>query len=157
MSNYEIAHLEELREEEAESSQCGDTTELPHVNQVELHPYLAQRKLRAYCKDHGITVQGYSPFGSPEGKGELLSEALVLETASSLDCSPAQLMLLWAIQQGIPAIPMSTNEEHIQENMEVLSLFDGGERDTCTVRDVTATLSTLDRDQHFCWDPSNIR
>ncbi len=38
-------------------------THPPSVNQVELHPYLAQPDLKAFCDKHGILMLAYSPLG----------------------------------------------------------------------------------------------
>ena len=56
VSNYQIRHLRELLEDDStESSQDenGAAAMMPHVNQVELHPFLGQRELRLYCESHG--------------------------------------------------------------------------------------------------------
>lgn len=52
VANFDIKNLEILRQN------CKIT---PAVNQVELHPYLQQRKLKDYCATNGIHVTGYSP------------------------------------------------------------------------------------------------
>jgi len=54
VSNYTKKHLEEL----ISSSEIK-----PMVNQVEVHPWLAQSQLRSVCKLHGVVVQAYSPLG----------------------------------------------------------------------------------------------
>ena len=38
----------------------------PAVNQVELHPYLQQPALTAFCRKHNITMMAYSPLGSSD-------------------------------------------------------------------------------------------
>ena len=157
VSNYDVCHLEELREEELASQQAEAV--LPHVNQVELHPFLAQRDLRLYCERHGIVVQGYSPFGSPTGKAELLGHETVREGAGAVGCSPAQFLLLWATRQGISVIPKSITEEHIQQNMATLALLDvqAEALEAQPQQKAFAALGGLDRGQHFCWDPSIIK
>jgi glycerol 2-dehydrogenase (NADP+) len=52
VANFDIRNLEILR-------QTSKIT--PAVDQVELHPYLQQRKLKAYCAANGIHVTAYSP------------------------------------------------------------------------------------------------
>ena len=52
VSNFDVHNLEVLREK------CNIT---PAVNQVELHPYMQQKKLKAYCDSKGIHVTAYSP------------------------------------------------------------------------------------------------
>lgn len=54
VSNYTEKHLDEL------ISSCEIK---PMVNQVEVHPWLAQPRLRNACNSHGVVVQAYSPLG----------------------------------------------------------------------------------------------
>ena len=84
----------------------------PRVNQVELHPYLAQPELVAFCKEHGIALMAYSPLGSadsysgasfpqrgtgpfecPGGGSPLLRNEVVAEVAARRGLTPAQVLV----------------------------------------------------------------
>jgi len=89
--------------------------------------FLAQVK---FCTDNNISVTAYSPLGSrgllktigmADNVPNPLENSTVLEIAQEYDKSPAQILLKHIIQQGIVAIPKSTNPERIKENIQ---LFD---------------------------------
>ena len=54
VSNFSIPNLEIL---------LASAKIVPANNQVELHPYLPQHDLKAYCEARGILLSAYSPFG----------------------------------------------------------------------------------------------
>lgn len=95
----------------------------PAMNQVELHPYLAQKELVEYCAHLGIHVTAYSPLGSPGGaKGGdpiLLEDQTVNEIAKAHTKTPAQILLRWGIQRGTCVIPKSMHAERLKENIDV--------------------------------------
>ncbi|KAL0952453.1 hypothetical protein HGRIS_006721 [Hohenbuehelia grisea] len=55
VSNFSVKTLEQL---------LKTSKVVPAVNQVELHPYLAQNDLIAYCKSKGIAVTAYAATGN---------------------------------------------------------------------------------------------
>lgn len=102
----------------------------PEMNQVELHPYLAQNGLLDFAGKNGIHLTAYSPLGSrgrPEGmKAEderaLLEDAAVLGIAERLSITPAQVLLAWALQRGTAVIPKSVNPERLAQNFAAASI-----------------------------------
>src|SRR5947208_3648683 len=54
VSNFMVEHLTTLLERAAV---------VPAVNQIEIHPYFAQREVQAFAADHGIATQAWSPIG----------------------------------------------------------------------------------------------
>ncbi|MGW2484638.1 aldo/keto reductase, partial [Streptomyces sp. NPDC001571] len=59
VSNFQPEHLERL---------LGETSVVPAVNQIELHPQLAQTESRALHAKHSIATEAWSPLGQgPDG------------------------------------------------------------------------------------------
>ncbi len=108
VSNFQVAHLEKL---------AAEAATVPAVNQVELHPYFANREVAEYCADHGIGVEAWSPIA----QGGVLDDAVITEIAQRVDRSPAQVTLRWHIQHGYIVFPKSTTPSRIAENF---ALFD---------------------------------
>lgn len=98
---------------------------VPAMNQIELHPYLQQPKLVEFCRARHIPVTAYSPLGSQEemnnGKAPLLKDPVIASIAATHGKSPAQILLRWGIERGMPVIPKSTSPEHITANAEIFS------------------------------------
>ena len=97
----------------------------PEVNQVELHPYLQQPELVAWCLDNGVHVTGYSPLGSrdriaamkTDDEPDLLSDSGVAEIAARRGCTAAQVLIRWSIARGCSVIPKSTNPGRLEQNL----------------------------------------
>jgi diketogulonate reductase-like aldo/keto reductase len=106
VSNFHIHHLEEL---------LSEAKHKPVVNQIELHPFLAQEEIRAFCKKHEIAVEAWSPIG----RGKLLDEPTINHIASKHNKTAAQVILRWHIQQNIIVIPKSVTPSRIEENANI--------------------------------------
>lgn len=88
----------------------------PVMNQIELHPYNAQNDLIGFCHIQGVQVTAYSPLGSVNAP--LLKDKSVVSIAESHQCSPAQVLLAWAVQRGTAVIPKSSTEARMKENLD---------------------------------------
>lgn len=98
----------------------------PEMNQVELHPMLHQNELLDYCKANGIHVTAYSPLGSPDRSAgmkaadepNLFEIPVIVELAKKHNCTPAQIMVSWAMERGTAVIPKSVNAGRLKQNFE---------------------------------------
>lgn len=135
VSNYTVRHLEEMK---------SYASEMPAVNQVELHVFLQQPELAEYCRKHNIVIEAYSPLA--HGKG--MDDPTLRDIANKHGKSSAQIMLRWCLQQGFVVLPKSVNPTRIKENID---LFDF-ELDAA---DLT-TIKTLNQNLRTCWDPTLV-
>ena len=115
VSNFLPGHLEILEKEGGET---------PSVNQIEFHPKKVRSELRHLCEQKGILPQAYGPFM----QGELLKEPVVLELAEHYGKTPAQILIRWDLQHGVPTIPKTSDPERCVKNLQVFD-FDLSEAD----------------------------
>jgi diketogulonate reductase-like aldo/keto reductase len=143
VSNFMPEHLDRL---------LAETTVVPAVNQIELHPYFQQKELQRLHAEHGIVTQAWSPIGgiTSYGGGEksTFDDPTVLDIAAQHDKSAAQVMLRWHLQQGRSAIPKSTKPARIAENFDVFD-FD-------LTADQLAAIDALDTGVRGGPDPDSI-
>jgi diketogulonate reductase-like aldo/keto reductase len=144
VSNFMVEHLTELLEQ---------TTVVPAVNQIEVHPYFQQRAVQGFNDEHGILTQAWSPIGGitfyrDGSHGSTLQDPIIGQIAAAYKKSPAQTMLRWHLQQGRSVIPKSTKAARIAENFDV---FDFELRD-----DELAAIDNLDTEVRGGPEPSAI-
>jgi 2,5-diketo-D-gluconate reductase A len=106
VSNFQPAHLDRLAEE---------TSVVPAVNQIELHPALQQTELRAYHQEHGIATEAWSPLA----QAEVLDDPVLRDLAEKHGRTAAQVVLRWHIQLGTIVFPKSSSPERIKQNIDV--------------------------------------
>jgi diketogulonate reductase-like aldo/keto reductase len=106
VSNFGASHLRRLVDE---------TDTPPALNQVELHPTLTQRDLRATHRELGIATEAWSPLGQSED----LRHATIRAIAERVGRTPAQVVIRWHLQIGNIVIPKSTTPTRIEENFDV--------------------------------------
>ena len=118
VSNFTGAHLERL---------AAGSTVVPAVNQIELHPYFAQKQNEAANTARGIVTQAWSPIGGitfypgwSDGTGKNpLTDPVIAAIGAVHGKTNAQVMLRWHLQQGRSVIPKSVRPERIAENIDV--------------------------------------
>jgi diketogulonate reductase-like aldo/keto reductase len=115
VSNFMVEHLTMLL------ARC---TVVPAVNQIEFHPYFAQREVQEFGHSHGILTQAWSPIGGitfyrDGSHGSTLGDPVIGAIAQAHGKSPAQVMLRWGLQEGRSVIPKSTKPSRIAENINV--------------------------------------
>lgn len=108
VSNFLPHHLEPL---------MAEASVQPMVNQIELHVGNTQPEAVAYCKEHGILLEAWSPIGT----GRLLGHPMLIEVAKRYDVSVAQLCIRWCLQNGFLPLPKSVTPSRIRENADVFS------------------------------------
>ncbi|CAG7913362.1 MULTISPECIES: aldo/keto reductase [Mammaliicoccus] len=132
VSNFHVHHLEELLQEASIK---------PVINQIECHPYLTQKELRAYLEAQKIVAQSWSPLMN----GQILEDEVVKEIANELDRTPAQVIIRWNIDENIVVIPKSVTPSRIEENLNVFD-FELSE-------DQLSRLNALNKDERIGPDP----
>lgn len=111
LANWSIPYLEELRK---------TWTVVPAVNQVELHPFLPQHKLREYCENLGILLEAYSPLGSTGAP--LMSDPDIQRIADKNSAPAATILISYHVNKGVVVLPKSVTEKRISSNKEVIPL-----------------------------------
>lgn len=132
VSNFHVHHLEELLQEASIK---------PVINQIECHPYLTQKELRAYLEAQKIVAQSWSPLMN----GQILEDEVVKEIANELGKTPAQVIIRWNIDENIVVIPKSVTPSRIEENLNVFD-FELSE-------DQLSRLNALNKDERIGPDP----
>ncbi|MEV0265503.1 aldo/keto reductase [Streptomyces sp. NPDC050617] len=136
VSNFQPHHLEQL---------AAETSVVPAVDQIELHPQFAQAEARAYHAQHNIATEAWSPLG--QGK-DLLDDPKIAAIARKHGVTPAQTVLRWHIQLGNIVIPKSVTPSRIKENIDVFG-FELDDEDL-------ASIATLDSGNRLGPDPESF-
>ena len=105
------------------------------TNQVELHPYLQNRKVAEFAKSQGIHITSYMTLAY----GKVLNDPVIEAIAKAHGATTAQVVLAWAMQLGYAVIPSSTKRENLASNMKACDLR--------LSNDDMARIATLDRNE----------
>jgi 2,5-diketo-D-gluconate reductase A len=135
VSNFQPHHLRRLH---------GESEIPPAVNQIEVHPYLTQDDVRAFCAEHQIAIEAWSPIA----QGGVLDDPTIVSIASRVGKTPAQVVLRWHIERGDIVFPKSVTPARIRENFDIFGFELSGE-------DVES-ISALNKNERTGPDPDKF-
>lgn len=143
VSNFMPSHLSDL---------ATETSIVPAVNQIEVHPYFQQRDVQQADAASGTITQAWSPIGGitayrPNGASAFDDETL-RSIGAEFGKSPAQVMLRWHLQQGRSALPKSVRPARIAENFDVFDFELTAEQ--------LASIDALDTDVRRGPEPEDV-
>ena len=107
------------------------------TNQVELHPYLQNRAVAAFAREHGIHVTAYMPLAY----GKVLGDPVILGIAERMKATPAQVTLAWLLDKGYAVIPSSTRRANLESNL--------ASRRIALDAEATAAIDALERGERL--------
>jgi diketogulonate reductase-like aldo/keto reductase len=87
----------------------------PVIDQVQFSPFEYRRELLEVCEEGAVALGGYSSLGT----GHHIGDTRVAQVAERVGRTPAQVLLRWCVQKGVPVIPKSTHRERIEENGQI--------------------------------------
>ena len=96
---------------------CLNAKVIPAVNQVELHPFVAQTGALENMKAFGVQPEAWGPMA--EGKHGIFTHPVLTEIGAKYGKSAAQTALRWNVQRGVVIIPKSTHRERMEENFNI--------------------------------------
>jgi diketogulonate reductase-like aldo/keto reductase len=137
VSNFATDELEMVRG-------AGDLA--PVVDQVQFSPFEYRRGLLEASEGSGVVLEAYSTLGT----GRHLSHPTVQQIADALRRTPAQVLLRWCIERGIPVIPKSTHRERIEENARIFD-FKLSDEDMAALDGLDQTNGTARAREHKWW------
>lgn len=113
VSNFRVQDLEEL---------LKYAKVPPALNQIEYHPYNQQDDLLAFHKEHGIVTAAYGslvPLTTFAGVSKEF-DATLEELSKKHQRSKGQILLRWAIDQGVVVVTTTQKEQRLKEYLKVL-------------------------------------
>lgn len=113
----------------------------PAILQNETHPYHQSSLMKEHIAQYGTVMESWFPLGGRGNTQVLFNDELISSLAEKYSKTSAQIILRWHLQAGNIAIPGSSNEDHILENISIFD-FELSEEDM-------QALTDLDIDQRF--------
>jgi diketogulonate reductase-like aldo/keto reductase len=137
VSNFSEADLDQV---------VKASTTAPVANQIQFSSLEYRRGLLDACQRLDIVLEAYSPLGT----GRHLNDSVVTEVAARVGRTPAQVLLRWCLQRGVPVIPKSTHRERIEENAQIFD-FTLADKDMAALDGLDQTGGTAEAVEHRWW------
>ncbi|BCS05550.1 aldo/keto reductase [Aspergillus luchuensis] len=148
VSNFSKGEIETLLRE---------TSTVPAVHQMEVHPYLQQKGFNEWLREKGIHVVQFSPLGNMNDfyrqagwskeiahMMRVIDQPILKAIGQKYGKSPVQVVLAWGINSGRSVIPKTVIDWQIEENLAADFELDAEDM---------AQIATLDAKARFN-DPS---
>jgi diketogulonate reductase-like aldo/keto reductase len=134
VSNFDVAELDAV---------LAQARVPPVVNQVQFNPFKYRRALLDACAQRDVVLEAYSPLTT----GRNLGDRRLAQIAERVGRTPAQVLLRWAVQRGIPVVPKSRRRERIEENAQIFdfTLSDADMQALDALDETGGTASALER------------
>ena len=99
----------------AQLRQAIDTVGASEIatQQVEIHPFLQNRKVVEFARSQGIHITACMPLAY----GKVVADPVIMSIAARHGVTPAQVALSWSLQQGFAVIPSSTKRVNLEANL----------------------------------------
>lgn len=110
ISNFTIEHMQQAF--------AAVGAEQIATNQIEIHPYLQNRKVVEFARQNGLQLTAYMPLAY----GKVMQDAVLQRIAAAHDTSPALISLAWLLQQGFAVIPSSTKRKNLESNLQAMNI-----------------------------------
>lgn len=117
------------------------TSILPALLQNETHPYHQSTEMKEHIAQYGTVLESWFPLGGRGNTQILFNDDTIASIAAAHGKTSAQIILRWHLQAGNIAIPGSSNESHIAENIDIFDFSLSDEE--------MAELTAIDRDDRF--------
>ncbi|RGP67694.1 alcohol dehydrogenase [Fusarium sporotrichioides] len=123
VSNFGIKHIDELKQ--------FAKVWPPHVNQIELHPWLQQRDVVSYCEKNNIAVEAYAPLV----RNQKANDKTLGSIASKHNVTPSKVLIRYCLQKNWIPLPKSDTPERIRDNADVFG-FELDDKDMKSLDDL---------------------
>lgn len=123
---------------------------VPAVNQVETHPFHQQVAEQKFMEENKVQIEAWGPFA--EGKNNIFHNEVLSSIGSKYNKTVAQVILRWATQRGVVAIPKSVRKERMEENINIFD-FELNTEDMAQIK----TLDTKESSFFDHRDPAMVK